>query len=1373
MKSNYIVQNMTKFLDYDHFFENQNNPEMSYFDKKKTNPNFVELYNLKYVMIVGEPGYGKTRLLKELVIQGNENNTKVFFIDSKHIKNTIEESIQKCKVIEKNISEEKLQKQIYLSSSDDLTLDKNTLLCLDALDELPFSNLYDFFGKIEEFISDYPDIKLFVSCRTHHLKKVDYDLSNIPFEYIELDKFYEKQVFDYLKDRGLNRKQIDEIKEKSKLVNLYEYLTIPRYLYYFSEIIKGKNKNVEEIVNLSRSEIFEEFIYRKIDKERSKKYPESENHTIKRVLEELALVMKIYQVSQISKDDFFTVFKELNLGNIFTGKGLIEKLSNKSLLKDNIDYLEFENQEFLDFLAAKELSRFEKIDQVFFDMAVEPHFKEVFTSWFYVMPFVLEQHPFMINLVLDFLEKNSNKVLREGYFDVITSVDPRSIDKEVKSRIFNIVFDYYYEHSQWLYPNKLIHFYIVEEHYQKIVDSINCDISIYTNRVKVSNSIEIIEELSKYGWILESQLQFWKDRFLVWLNLDVKEYKNFHQRIISNCSVIMKNDFEWIKSIYFIFENGIEVQHEYSRACYKIAPNDKFSIDIYFQCDKQFNKNKIDRAGRLDDNVRYISKVSTQEGIQHILEKITLENENKDLNYIVFESRKDKFHDDIKRFVSNIQDNMNDEIFKLSKKLIEKLLVETGTHYGDNSKHLFKEVLKVVIKKDANYICELIDKVYMAYLDKKLHYYEVEDIILFDLSSYFNDKNFDEIYEKLKKIDDENERMDLNHFMVYRLYNYDKLDKHLKIKIEKLYKKEIEESEKGRKKYKDKATRDEINRQLGLCRQWEHKIEPEPKVFSTDLFDFYLQNKERLEKCENFKINRNRTIDTAKDVIKFNNPLDGEVTVNGNTSSIKGVWYYKEAIELLLNENVEFDENTEQDLIDNIFRYLPFDINSEYETTLKLASNPSPKAIQDILDVYSGEKRDDDLDIYHPRNFVEFYKITKIKEAEPLLLRMLDNPKIEKYIRGQIIKILPKEVLTQEIIQKYIEDNGEEDDLYEDMLIALAKNFDDKKAIEKVFEIVIKKGKETDVPESASSLWDISELDLNRTHNKLAHTLISIDYDIEEDKKLLKIALEMRNQGKDLNASFFEEIVFRHLKFFNHKNSFEPLIEIEKFLQENKSKVSLNWFEYKFKELKEVYLEELAKPKHIMEAIKSYKKSKENEYLVVSSPLHLQEIVKDSINKEIKHWIEAEGAYKHIEELSKKNTNTNAEDFIQKTLKPQIELALLKRGLRHTDIKIKREEQTLDDKRADFTINYGFVGQILLELKLSNNPESKSTWKNGREYKDKLKKYIEATNSDYGIFIIFNIEDNKILFDRQIQELVKYYDDEPNISVLDINCKID
>ena len=448
-------------------------------------------------------------------------------------------------------------------------------------------------------------------------------------------------------------------------------------------------------------------------------------------------------------------------------------------------------------------------------------------------------------------------------------------------------------------------------------------------------------------------------------------------------------------------------------------------------------------------------------------------------------------------------------------------------------------------------------------------------------------------------------------------------------------------------------------------------------------------------------------------------------------------------------------------------RYLPFNINSEYESTLKLAKNPSPEAIEDILDVYSG-KREDDLRIYHPKNFIEFYKISKIKEAEPILIQMLNDDEIDKYIRKLIFDSLPKEVLSKDILNEKKCKKGENDEFYELILIKLIYDFKDSEAFIKVLTILENRGMNTVLPDKQEYLMD-TELD---TKNEFIRDFIKLDYSLNYDKLFLRNAIKLREEKKYLNANYFEEIVNMHLNILVNKKSFEPIIEIEKFIQENNSEKHLNHFEYKFKELKEIYLNSLTKPKHIMEAIKTYKKSKENEYITVNSSLHLLEIVKDCISNEIRNWIENEGAYKHIRELAKKDTNTNAEDFIQKTIKTQIELALVKKGLRHADIKIKREEQTLNDKRADFTINYGFIGQVLLELKLSHNSESKANQKNGKDYKEKLIKYIDATSSDYGLFIIFNTQENKIDFEKQIEKLIKLYENKENIFVLGINCLI-
>lgn len=99
-----------------------------------------------------------------------------------------------------------------------------------------------------------------------------------------------------------------------------------------------------------------------------------------------------------------------------------------------------------------------------------------------------------------------------------------------------------------------------------------------------------------------------------------------------------------------------------------------------------------------------------------------------------------------------------------------------------------------------------------------------------------------------------------------------------------------------------------------------------------------------------------------------------------------------------------------------------------------------------------------------------------------------------------------------------------------------------------------------------------------------------------------------------------------------------------------------------------------------------------------------------------------------------KKENLNAEDFIQKSLKAQIELHS-KQGLR-ANLRLHREEQLMDDKRIDYTIFSGFIGQILLELKLYSILEAENVKKGQESMLVKLQKYIKGSHSDYGIFYL-------------------------------------
>lgn len=1361
----YIVQYMTKYLNIQHFqqFNNTDDNFTKYYDKTIIHPEFSQLYDYSYCFVIAEPGYGKTRLLKEVVLQASKYNKKAFFIDSKKVGDDIASAIKKCKSIDLNIGESTLQKQSSFSNTNEYELDENTIICLDALDELPFSKLFGFLEMVEMFTQENPNVQLFLSCRIHHIQKIDFDLQTLPFEYIELSKFGHYQISAYLEN---NLKEYKAIDQKIQDHGLNEFLSIPRYLYYFVELIQ--DKPVDSVLKLTRIELFENFIYRKLDKERGGSIPHSQYDVIKRVLEKIAFLMKMYQVSQLSKDELLTVFEHIDssLGHILFRDDLLTILYDKSVLKDNLDSIEFENKEFLDFLAAKELLRFEYIEQIFFDLVFEPYLMEVYAEWFYVMPFLFEQHEQLLNQFVDYLVKNQHRHLRDEYFETLTSIEPKLIKPEMRQRIFHLVFDYYTDHNKWFLSighytlsKNLVAFGSSDLVHKKTilsVEDIKEDKQLYVTRI---NAVEIIA--AKFLEFNSEQKEFWKNKFSEWLNFKPYEkYKTLHRHIASAGSIFAMDDFDWIKNHRFIFEEGFEVQNEYARSCFQIAPEDSFSIDVYLEA-YDFIHKKTDTI--YDDSIRYFARLKTPDAIAYSLKKLMEGEEKKYLHRFLYQSHLGTSDEFLQSFLKHVANAINDEIIQLLKELILILMNEswhTGIH---KIPLLIEEILYMLIKHDMKYVEEIIQYLYSLYQNKTIYYHQAEFFIINHLVKYFSKKNFQFIYKQLRCFDDE------KHSFIdfaYRLYIAKTLNHKVADLIFKKHKADIQQIELERQKYLDGLEK-KSKPAKNICQEWEYKIEPEPDKYMSDLFQFYVQEKKNLTNCPNYESNRRKTIEWAKIVLENNDPLkNGKVEQTSESSHT--VWQipcFNDCIELLLNE----DEPMSQTAIDNTFRYLPFNINGDYVNTLKLAKNPSQEAIQDVIDVYSG-KREDGLATYHPQNLIEVYKHLRLKESEPLLLNMVENTGIADFIKIEILDVLPNEILTKTKIEELLKRDQDTKKISEKLLAILVQKHNDEDALKRVIKCIIITAKKARVKNDDGSLWSTN---LELIHHPLAFVLMNYDkYRIDIDEEFLLLAVELRNKNKKTNAYFLEEIVFGHMKFLRNNNSLEPIHLMEKFLQKNHKKTELHWFEYKFIELKSYYLEKMAKPPHIMNVLKKYQSLQEKEYMVVSSPIHLLEIIKDIIDKDLKSWIENEGAYKYIDELAKKKANRNAEDFIQKTIKSQIELALIKRGFRPSELRIKREEQTLDDRRIDFTVSYGLVGQILIELKLDSNVEAKSTHKKGQEYTGKLYQYIKGSNSDFGIFLIFNVDSARVVFDMQIQKLIEHYSSEELISVMGINCRV-
>jgi hypothetical protein len=262
---------------------------------------------------------------------------------------------------------------------------------------------------------------------------------------------------------------------------------------------------------------------------------------------------------------------------------------------------------------------------------------------------------------------------------------------------------------------------------------------------------------------------------------------------------------------------------------------------------------------------------------------------------------------------------------------------------------------------------------------------------------------------------------------------------------------------------------------------------------------------------------------------------------------------------------------------------------------------------------------------------------------------------------------------------------------------------------------------------------------------------------------LLEQSLEIYKKGDKYReyARYLWEIIVTYFKNLKEDRAYRPLNELEKYVLENSSRPGMNWFKDKLRELKREYLNYIGKPQYFSECIKKYNRFKEQQYLEIATTRDLFEILQEIVESDLKKWVEDEGAYRFIQEAKGRQ-----EDLIQKTIKTQFENSLLKRGVRNSDI--IREPQLLDNYRPDFLIYYGFIGPVLLEIKRLDNPEIQNKSKR-LKYSKKLKKYMEGTKSEFGIYLIFRIKEGMDLNDY-IKKIRESLYEEKRISVIPLDC---
>lgn len=1311
-------------------------------DFKKINESPLYSENVRYIhkietilsknrnYVLSEPGYGKTRLLAEIFKVALKKNMNCVMMNLKKLAKDIEidafikDYDNKFEIFDNNKDVEDYQliktKNFKMENSNDV------LICLDALDEVEGYRLNDIIEYIEAFSNKYSEITLIVACRTVFIeKKLEIFIKN-KFNFLLLESFSEDNIREFFKKHNIEEEVIEKLIRKS-----LSCLKVPRYLGMINKLLeKG-----EDVSKIKKAELFEEVIYYKLKTEYMKKDKKSEDIAIaKRVLEKLALVMQIYQTKQITKDELMTFFDDVksDLKNYFLQYIKLQEFFDRSLLKNNGETIEFENAEFQEYLASKEIMRLGNVEQVVYDLSVNENLKQIYPSWYNTIKFLVDMQPTLLKKIISYENIKNGDNKSHDYFRFIVNIEVNNVSIKDKREIFKTTFLYYNEMCMWIendIVNALPNFFdnYLEEMLKEVVEQNN-------NEVKIGNTIRII------GALLEKKisdkdigldLDYWKVKLIKYVKFNNDSIKVTLIRILGMFKDIkllegIADDIE--KSKPFVFRSFINV-------CTKINSNSIFSIEYIIKDIKLsygFDKKNI-------------ARITEKKAIKYLLSEII-----KDKEILIKFSENERIeskYDNI--FIKNIQKVWDNEI----EKLIQNLIIIALSIVSElaNMPNLIIELIKLVTRNRKNYIYEILDNIVKNKFKKYDLYYICSQII------------------KINEVDifiEEASKRNLKLFALETLQRsrffenndlYEAGRKYFKKEYEKL---EYERNNIGKKLKTEKYE------------QFKLMLEPEKGSYSPDIFEFINNNNEELlPLIRNEEQEFCRLKILIKAVLKHINPINEQVEIternNGHTSykMSYNIKYFEDCIRLLKLLNLGTEDLIIKNYRQKIVSFIPW-ATETIEDIFFIISNPKSEEIKLLLSIYNSQ-RDDDLKQLNPKNFIEAVRRYSIYEAVPIIKEFAKNEKLSMTDRINSLNVLAEdknnEKFFSELFSEYIHDI-ENINIAEELNTILIRKYQNENAI--IWRI-------NEIEKRANDKYSLENFGWSgEAENELLTKYFAQPLmEISDIKYKLKFYNLLKNSLKKLNddeytdiqyRDYITQIVFRYFENLRITKNSRNLIDLEIWIQKNSSKIkNINGYKYRIQELRKLYLNEADKPISIQQCIKIYNRLKHNIYLDIASPEDLLNIIREVINKDLYKWIKFEGAYKFIEE-----STGNQETMIQKTIKTQFENALFKRGFRGTGI--IREPQLLNDIRPDFLISYGFVGSIVIEVKRIANKEVIN--KGEREkYLLKLKKYLEGTNSNYLIYLLFNTKKEDDL-EKYLPEIKECYQDEHQITVEGLSC---
>ena len=1275
--------------------------------------------------VIAEAGYGKTRLLKELVLKARSNGKSSVYLDLKKIliSETLEDHI-------------KLQISILKLESFEITNHDGSFLCLDALDEVNQGDFSATVEKIKTFAAKNPKITIIVACRWHFFQKYQELFIDTDFRYVHISPFSIDEVRSYLKQSSISEEDIDKLIDSLHFKHRNLIIQTPRYLELLVDYIK--KKGIKDISSLTRTNLLEYFIYKKLELE-DKNLNTQKRDLIKRVLEKLALILEIYQTNILTKDELMTFFDDLksDLKVSLLQQIPLEVLYDKTVLKDNTNTIEFDNTEFQEYLAAKEIKRLGHPSQTVFDLSVDPELREIYPSWFNTLTFLIELDITLLKPILDFTNhKREGYVQDEGYHRFITRVNLYQLPKEDQKTIFEQTFNYYQTILHWIdwdIARNLASYFDISQH-SLLKNYLNkTRFSSDTERfVQLGNLVQTVGFLIERGVFNQIDKNFWKRKLL-----KLAKDKNINGVLQRHALFALENfkDDSVIDTVADVWDHNDElVRDRFLELCGTVNPNHDTSIKFFVEGTKRHSITA--RHG--------LYSISHSQAVNNLLQYFI----DDELFFSQFLDQESIFKEKDKQIIEHIKLVWNEGI-KNKLELITQKAFESDFWYHAEKSDFIKDIALLLKEKDKVYIFKLLNQAGTSdRLNKNL--FSLQHLFAFILDK-----------DQVKKFTDQLAKFE--HGQRVALWTLQQIKFSKRPNAGDIYEegrkylpKEYKESEEYWKKQDNKLPEEDR-----LYKDFQQKLEPSRGKFMRDVFDFYVNNSE--------KIDQRITVDEGKRLIDLVvgsvfeklDPAKQKLTITNKSEG--GKTYTTHGWISIFGSCLEVAEKLHPDISRfraKIISYIPFSYHNHLKAIFELVKDITPAETKNLLKVYTEKKSD--LWQHMPDSFIEAVKKYSIKEAVPILREFVRLKSFSVYERTSALEVAeyldPNEKILNAVFKNYSKSEKELSEKANKLLIEKHK---DKKAIDWLFKQITDRAFKFSESKGVHSVGEQE----NELHEKSFASPLASLKDPKFQKQFLGLLgysfkLLKRDRLYYSYGQYIWQIVYSYFDNLKEEKSYKPLKALEDYLHKHSTEEGANWFAGKVKELRRSYMNFLSKPKNIAECILIYNNFKARQYLKIATPRELLEKIKEVIEKEVKNWVIGEGS------KLLKSTETD----VQKQIQTQLENGFLRKGFRPQEIIVIREPQSQDDKRTDFLLFYGFIGPIIIEVKLSRSSELIGRLNTKKSYKS-LQHYMNNYKAYFGIFLVVDNKQRKKKVDSwqaQFKRIKEAYEQIENVEVVNI-----